>query len=145
MAAQTESPNMAEPPIDAIVAEKKNEAIQRVDTDIENGSSEPEKTYYSKASVWLIILFSGLAIGNAAVIGNISLLLAVLYPDELTSTISQRLSNAFLVGMIIGMLGFGIIVDKIGRKTGAVATTALLVLGIVLSTAASGSDPTGMF
>lgn len=47
--------------------------------------------------------------------------------------------------MIVGMLGFGIVVDQLGRKTGAVATTALLVLGIVLSTAAHGTDPTGMF
>lgn len=56
----------------------------------------------------------------------------------------SRLSNAFLVGMIIGMLLFGGIVDQLGRKTGAVATTLLLVLGIVLSTAASGSTPTGL-
>lgn len=26
--------------------------------------SEPEKTYYSKLSVWLMVLFSGLAIGS---------------------------------------------------------------------------------
>lgn len=37
---------------------------------IENGDveiqpvEEPEKTYYSKLSVWLMILFSGLAIGS---------------------------------------------------------------------------------
>lgn len=46
--------------------------------------------------------------------------------------------------MIVGMLGFGVLVDQIGRKTGAVLTTLLLVLGIVLSTAASGTSPTGM-
>ena len=27
-------------------------------------AEEPEKTYFSKASVWLMILFSGLAIGS---------------------------------------------------------------------------------
>lgn len=47
--------------------------------------------------------------------------------------------------MIIGMLFFGGIVDQFGRKTGAVATTLLLVVGIVLSTAASGTTPHGMF
>lgn len=57
----------------------------------------------------------------------------------------SRLSNAFLVGMIIGMLGFGVLADQLGRKTGAVATTLLLVLGIALSTASSGVTPTGMF
>ena len=57
----------------------------------------------------------------------------------------SRLSNAFLIGMIVGMLLFGTVVDQLGRKTGAVATTVLLVLGIVLSSAAHGSSPTGMF
>lgn len=78
-------------------------------------------------------------------IGNVELLLAELYPDSLTSSIYSRLSNAFLIGMIIGMLIFGVIADQLGRKTGAVATTLLLVLGIVLSTAASGTSQTGMF
>lgn len=35
---------------------------------IDNGETldraEPEKTYYSKASVWFMVLFSGLAIGS---------------------------------------------------------------------------------
>lgn len=73
------------------------------------------------------------------------LLLAVIYPEALTSSIYSRLSNAFLIGMILGMLGLGVVVDQLGRKTGAVATTTLLVLGIILSAAASGGSPTGMF
>lgn len=47
--------------------------------------------------------------------------------------------------MIVGMIFFGVIVDQLGRKTGAVATTALLVLGIALSAAANGASPTGLF
>lgn len=86
-----------------------------------------------------------LSSSNAAVIGNVELLLAVLYPEALTDSIYDRLSNSFLIGMILGMLFFGVIVDQLGRKTGAVATTAFLVLGIVLSAAASGTSPTGMF
>ncbi|KAL0940211.1 major facilitator superfamily transporter [Colletotrichum truncatum] len=112
-------------------------------------AEESEKTYYSTLSVWLMVLFSGLAIGsdgyNAAVIGNVELLLAILYPEELTTTIYQRLSNAFLIGMIVGMVLFGIVVDQLGRKTGAVATTVLLVIGITLSAASNGNSPTGMF
>lgn len=72
------------------------------------------------------------------------LLLAVLYPEALTDAIYTRLSNAFLIGMIIGMLFFGVVVDQLGRKTGAMATTALLVLGIVLSAATSGTSTEGM-
>lgn len=77
-------------------------------------------------------------------IGNVELLLAILYPDALTNSIYTRLSNSFLIGMILGMLGFGVVVDQLGRKSGAVATTIILVLGIVLSTAANGTTPTGM-
>lgn len=47
--------------------------------------------------------------------------------------------------MIVGMLLFGVVADQLGRKTGAVATTALLVLGIVLSAASNGQSDTGMF
>ncbi|RFU25643.1 hypothetical protein B7463_g10697, partial [Scytalidium lignicola] len=81
---------------------------------------------------------------NASVIGNLELLFAVIYPEALTSSMYSRLSNAFLVGMIIGMLFFGFIADQLGRKTGAIATTILLVLGIVLSAAASGTSHTGL-
>ncbi|THW78282.1 major facilitator superfamily transporter [Aureobasidium pullulans] len=113
------------------------------------GEGETQKGFYSKGSVVMMVIFSGLAIGsdgyNAAVIGNVELLLAILYPESLTSSIYTRLSNAFLIGMIVGMLMFGVIADQLGRKTGAVATTVLLVLGIVLSTAAKGTDETGMF
>ena len=68
----------------------------------------------------------------------------MIYPDALTSTMTSRLSNSFMIGMIIGMLGFGVVADQLGRKTGAVTTTFLLVLGIALSTAASGTSPTGL-
>lgn len=36
---------------------------QDVDLEIQP-AEEPEKTYYSKLSVWLMVLFSGLAIGS---------------------------------------------------------------------------------
>ncbi|CAK4031167.1 major facilitator superfamily transporter [Lecanosticta acicola] len=126
-------------------AGKVGEAVVR-EVDSEPGGDE--KPRYSKLSVWLMVLYSGLAIGsdgyNAAVIGNVELLLAVLYPDALTDSMYSRLSNAFLIGMIVGMLLFGGIVDQLGRKTGAVATTLLLVLGIALSAGASGTTPNGM-
>lgn len=68
----------------------------------------------------------------------------MLYPDALTDAMYSRLSNAFLIGMIVGMLGLGYIVDRQGRKTGAVMTTLLLTVGIALSTGAAGTSPTGM-
>ncbi|KAF5621985.1 metabolite transport GIT1 [Fusarium sp. NRRL 52700] len=103
---------------------------------------------YSKVSVYLTMVFSGLALGsdgyNASVIGNLELLFATLYPEALTSTMQSRLSNAFLIGMIVGMIGFGVVVDQLGRKTGAVMTTLILLLGIALSAGASGLTTTGL-
>jgi MFS family permease len=95
------------------------------------------------------MLFSGLALGsdgyNAAVMSNLNLMLTVIYPDTLSSDMKARLSNAFLIGMIVGMVGFGVVVDQIGRKTGAVLTTLILLLGIALSTGANGTSPLGLF
>lgn len=81
---------------------------------------------------------------NAAVVGNISMFLRVIYPETLTSAIYARLSNAFLIGMILGMLGFGVLVDQLGRKTGAVLTTVILVTGLAMSAAANGANDTGL-
>ncbi|OOQ82803.1 inorganic phosphate transporter [Penicillium brasilianum] len=104
---------------------------------------------YSRVSMVMMVVFSGLAIGsdgfNASIIGNIELLMEVIYPQALTTAVAARLSNAFMVGMIIGMLSFGYISDKLGRKTGAVLTTTVLVLGIALSAGASGLTDNGMF
>lgn len=103
---------------------------------------------YSKLSVLSMILFSGLAIGsdgfNASIIGNLSLIFAVIYPD-LSTTMYSRLSNAFLIGMIVGMLGFGYVSDRLGRKSGAVLTTLILVVGIAMSAGSSGTTEIGMF
>ncbi|RAH64747.1 MFS general substrate transporter [Aspergillus aculeatinus CBS 121060] len=102
----------------------------------------------SKLSIVLMVIFSGLAIGsdgfNASIIGNLELIMGVIYPNALTTAVASRLSNAFMVGMIIGMLSFGYISDKLGRKTGAVLTTAILVVGIALSAGASGTSQDGM-
>ncbi|KAJ6054513.1 hypothetical protein N7444_003611 [Penicillium canescens] len=104
---------------------------------------------YSRVSMVFMVIFSGLAIGsdgfNASIIGNLELLMGVIYPESLTTAVAARLSNAFMVGMIIGMLSFGYISDKLGRKTGAVLTTVILVLGIALSAGASGVNENGMF
>lgn len=120
---------------------------------ISDAQDAPEDPYngrgYSRLSMVMMVVFSGLAIGsdgfNASIIGNLELIMAVIYPKSLTTAVASRLSNAFMVGMIIGMLSFGYISDKLGRKTGAVLTTTILVLGIALSAGASGLNEGGMF
>jgi MFS family permease len=43
------------------------------------------------------------------------------------------------------MLFFGVIIDRIGRRTGIVFATLFLILGIVLATASHGKDQLGLF
>lgn len=54
-------------------------------------------------------------------------------------------SNSYLIGEIIGMLGFGYIIDRIGRRTGIFFATLLLIIGIVLATASHGNSTQGLF
>lgn len=53
-------------PISAEVAEQavNDEAAAERGQAVTINDGEPEKAYYSKTSVWLMILFSGLAIGS---------------------------------------------------------------------------------
>ncbi|CAO3643117.1 unnamed protein product [Mucor fragilis] len=56
----------------------------------------------------------------------------------------SRLSYAMFVGAIVGQLGFGLIIDRVGRKIGLVATTVLVIVGAALSCASSGTTVDGL-
>ncbi|KAF7966433.1 hypothetical protein HWV62_38392 [Athelia sp. TMB] len=62
-----------------------------------------------------------------------------LYPTEYTATVSTRVSNALLVGAILGQLSVGLVCDRLGRKVALVATTLLIIIGATLGTAAHGA------
>ena len=64
----------------------------------------------------------------------------LLYPTQYTSSVSTRVSNALLVGEIIGQVVVGLVCDRIGRKTAMVGTTLLIVIGGILATAAKGTS-----
>lgn len=65
------------------------------------------------------------------------------YKAGISTTIEARLSNSYLIGEIFGMLFFGVLVDRVGRRTGIIAATLFLVLGVVLATAAHGTSQLG--
>ncbi|PNY25652.1 metabolite transport protein GIT1 [Tolypocladium capitatum] len=67
------------------------------------------------------------------------------YPAEYTSTVSTRVSNALLVGEIIGQVVIGLTCDYMGRKTAIITTTLLIVLGGIMATASHGVTIDGMF
>ncbi|CAG8053089.1 unnamed protein product [Penicillium salamii] len=79
------------------------------------------------------------------IVGYMEPLFSVLYMDGMSSTMKSRLSNSYLIGEIFGMLFFGVLIDRIGRRTGIVTTTAFLILGVVLATASHGKSQLGMF
>lgn len=61
----------------------------------------------------------------------------------MSSTIKSRLSNSYLIGEIFGMLFFGVLVDRMGRRTGVIMATFFLILGVVLATASHGTTQLG--
>ena len=67
------------------------------------------------------------------------------YPKQYTAAVSTRVSNALLVGEIIGQLVIGLTCDYLGRKVAIVTTTAMIVIGGILATASHGVTINGMF
>lgn len=61
----------------------------------------------------------------------------------MSPAIKSRLANSYLIGEIFGMLFFGVLIDRIGRRTGVVAATAFLILGVALAAAAHGKSQLG--
>lgn len=55
---------------------------------------------------------------------------------EYTSAISTRVSNALLVGAVLGQVSVGLVTDRVGRKSAIVITTLVLTLGAIFATAA---------
>ncbi|OAP61446.1 hypothetical protein AYL99_03649 [Fonsecaea erecta] len=111
--------------------------------------SQVDVARITKVSSVITVLVAGLALFsdgyNAQIIGYMEPLFTDLYKDGMSSIIKTRLSNAYLIGEIFGMLFFGFLIDKIGRRTGIVFATFFLILGIVLATAAHGTTQLGMF
>ncbi|KAJ5716702.1 hypothetical protein N7493_008613 [Penicillium malachiteum] len=134
---------MESSPSDSVMKmEDKGPAQQNWDLEV----SQTEKKQTSKV---LNIIISGLALFsdgyNAQIIGFMDLIFTKLYKDGMSSTIKSRLSNSYLIGEIFGMLFFGALIDRMGRRTGVIAATIFLVLGVVFATAAHGTSELGMF
>ena len=67
------------------------------------------------------------------------------YKKQYTSRWSTQVSNALLVGEILGQLAIGLTCDYMGRKAAIFVTTAMIVIGGILATAANGHTIYGMF
>ncbi|KAE8421781.1 major facilitator superfamily domain-containing protein [Aspergillus pseudocaelatus] len=118
-------------------------------------SEDVEVGQSSKSSGVLNVIISGLALFSDGYNAQITLqprclpltsfLVYGRYKDGMSPTIKGRLSNSFLIGEIFGMIFFGVLIDRLGRRTGVVMATTFLVLGIALAAAAHGKSELGMF
>ncbi|KAJ5765112.1 hypothetical protein N7520_004671 [Penicillium odoratum] len=130
-------------PADSVMKKNPKEEIHDDTWDLEVNESK------KKTSGILSVVISGLALFsdgyNAQIIGYMEPLFSQLYKAGMSSTIKARLSNSYLIGEIFGMLFFGVLIDRMGRRTGIILATLILVLGVVLATAAHGTTQLGMF
>lgn len=79
------------------------------------------------SSMWTIA-FSGIALASDGYQNSVMSLANVVLKKQFgatnySSVVSTRVSNSLLVGAILGQLIIGVVVDRIGRKTGLVVTT----------------------
>jgi MFS family permease len=94
---------------------------------------EIEDTTKSTLSQKLSLVFASIALGSdgyqANVIGAVESCLTKIYGSDLLSNgLSTRISNAMLIGDIVGQVGFGVLIDRLGRKFGIIACTAFVCL-----------------
>ncbi|ORX47446.1 MFS general substrate transporter [Hesseltinella vesiculosa] len=104
----------------------------------------PAKTLSDRLS----LIFASIALLSdgyqANIIGAVKLCLEEIYGSSVlkTNQMGTRISNALLIGNIVGMIAFGLIIDRLGRKFGIVLCTLIVCLGIILATAAKSDNPT---
>ncbi|PWN91093.1 MFS general substrate transporter [Acaromyces ingoldii] len=97
----------------------------------------------------ITVFWSGIALlsdgYNAQALSSVNVILSKQFPQDFTSVYRTRLSTAYYVGTCLGALFFGGFIDRLSRKAGAVTSTLLMVLGVILCTAANGTSPQGLF
>lgn len=147
-----------QPPIttsssDDNIYEKDNQVAAPIDNVNQlNTSSQDALVKPRSNNSILLILAAGCALLSDGYQNSLMTMTNVVFKTRYGSKIynaavSTRISNASLVGAIIGQITVGLICDRIGRKSGVTFTTALLVLGAIFATAAYPVDgkPENMF
>ncbi|KAL1749087.1 major facilitator superfamily domain-containing protein [Schizophyllum fasciatum] len=120
----------------------------------EDGASLPEALYSQegetqglaekqRTSSFFTILASAFGLISDGYQNNLmtmsNVVFTTLYPDYYTSEVKTRVSNALLVGAVLGQVIVGVICDRLGRKFALVGTTLMIILGGILGTAAHGA------
>jgi len=118
-------------------SKEKQDVSKEVEVQASHRSSlEITSAYFTIAAAAFGLISDGYQ-NSLMTMGNV--VFKTLYPQEYSSIVSTRVSNALLVGAIIGQLFVGVITDRLGRKFALVFTTLLIVVGATLGTAAHGA------
>ncbi|KAF7554771.1 hypothetical protein G7Z17_g2653 [Cylindrodendrum hubeiense] len=141
---------MAEKQLDTVdTSNADTKSAMEVSTPSDPESLPTEMSTRQKISDLFTIMCAGAALISDGYQNNLMTMSNVLfkeeYPDQYTSPISTRVSNALLVGEVIGQVVIGLTCDYMGRKTAIVATTLCIVLGGILACASNGNTISGMF
>lgn len=116
--------------------------------DVGAPSSEVTKKRQSLSDIFTIVC-AGFALISDGYQNNLmtmtNVVLKTEYKAQYTSRWSTQVSNALLVGEIIGQITIGLTCDYLGRKFAIVTTTLMIVIGGILATASSGATIYGMF
>ncbi|KAH6967978.1 metabolite transport protein GIT1 [Ilyonectria sp. MPI-CAGE-AT-0026] len=141
---------MAEKQLDTVeISNADNKGTMEISSPADPESLPTELSTRQKLSDLFTIMCAGAALISDGYQNNLMTMSNVLfreeYPDEYNSTVSTRVSNALLVGEVIGQVVIGLTCDYMGRKTAIVATTLCIVLGGILACASNGNTISGMF
>ncbi|KDN40344.1 MFS general substrate transporter [Tilletiaria anomala UBC 951] len=114
----------------------------KVDASVLAEPVDPKQARKAKLSDMFTVLASGAALISDGYQNNVLTLVNVLFAKRYgsnvyNSDISTRVSNALLVGAVLGQVTVGIICDRVGRKSAILITTTLLVIGAIFATAAT--------
>ncbi|GAA5856488.1 hypothetical protein JCM5353_002088 [Sporobolomyces roseus] len=75
------------------------------------------------------------------IVGEINTILRRLYPNEYADTnYSTLFSSMGFVGTVVGMLAWGYLVDRFGRKAGMFSASAIIIVFTALSAGAYGAN-----
>ncbi|KAI7884928.1 putative metabolite transport protein [Lichtheimia hyalospora FSU 10163] len=134
-------------PVSHVDTKKTSNTIITEESVVSHDSISPDSKSTSQK---LSLIFAGIALGSdgyqTMIIGAVESCLERIYGSSVfNDTLSTRVSNAMLIGDIVGQVGFGLMIDRMGRKVGIVLCTLVVCLGIVLATASSGVTPLGLF
>lgn len=138
-------PNPEDPTAPSNEVSSKKQSLSDIFTIICSGFALISDGYQNNLMYVSYICTEYLWSGNSSFRTMTNVVLRQEYKKQYTSYYSTGVSNALLVGEIIGQVTIGLTCDYLGRKTAIILTTLMIVVGGILATASNGYTIEGMF